>query len=300
MIPRHANPHFSQAFSVETVSRKALLRDDSTSLSDLQVPEMQKDQALYSNSDVDEEERSILLRELDERILGEFELEMCGPESKRDSGLQDEEAEPKERRRKRKKNNTKTEIAKFSFRLFSGAEKLIFLEPGPSKPPSCYREPAYEDTPSEALRRRERAQSVAVDYAWILNESRKECKPFPSTTSRLIYGTIKEPRPSAQGVKDVEDPWPPATLIVRRLQPIRGTRPPVPRTMLKHHPYMRGAEPLVAEVDPDSDRQNEPYGQKATSSGSISRVDLVTSHGDESNRRRRRRRRRASATGPQR
>ncbi|KAK7469388.1 hypothetical protein VKT23_003863 [Stygiomarasmius scandens] len=297
MIPRHSNPHLlSQAFSVQKVSRNLLFQEScsttshSQSLEDVQTIE----------TEVNEQERADLLKRLNKRVLEEFEFNL-GPsyENERKDTIQDlppDDADQGKRKSKRRKleNSTKKEDASFPFRLFSRTEKTILLEPGPPKPPPCYREPSYEDSPSEAQSRRERAQSIAVDYAWILNESKREYKPFPSTTPKLSHGTIKASSYSTPTEDDGEDSWPPVTMIIHRLQPPRGTRPPVPRTMLRHHPYALEAHALVEKLDFDADKNLSE--QKIASRKNILTADLVADYDRAGDNKRRRRRRRARPT----
>ncbi|KAE9394825.1 hypothetical protein BT96DRAFT_998148 [Gymnopus androsaceus JB14] len=131
------------------------------------------------------------------------------------------------------------------FKLISREEKLINIEPGPPKPPSLnltpycsYREPAYEDSEKYAVRRRERPQAVAVDFAWVMRESHKTQLPFPSWSSRVMQATTAEPLATSP------------LIILQYLQPLRKTRPPVPVEMLAHHPYAVGASP-----HPDAQRK---------------------------------------------
>ncbi|KIK62021.1 hypothetical protein GYMLUDRAFT_243169 [Collybiopsis luxurians FD-317 M1] len=72
------------------------------------------------------------------------------------------------------------------FRLASETEKPILINPPPPKPPSCYREPTYEDSDADALKRRERAKAVAVDFEW----------PFPSWNSRIMDATVLDSKGS--------------------------------------------------------------------------------------------------------
>ncbi|KIK62041.1 hypothetical protein GYMLUDRAFT_243185 [Collybiopsis luxurians FD-317 M1] len=125
------------------------------------------------------------------------------------------------------------------FKLTSASEKPILINPPPPKPPSCYREPIYEDSDVDALKRRERARAVAVDFDWVMQESRKTqltssftvhrinaLQLFPSWNSRIMDATIMK---SSDAPPQYEPPAP--------TDSASGTE------LLIYHPYAVGGPP---------------------------------------------------------
>ncbi|KIK62027.1 hypothetical protein GYMLUDRAFT_260547 [Collybiopsis luxurians FD-317 M1] len=138
------------------------------------------------------------------------------------------------------------------FKLTSASEKPILINPPPPPPPSCYREPIYEDSDVDALKRRERARAVAVDFDWVMQESRKTqlassftvhqinaLQLFPSWNSRIMDATILK---SSDAPSQYEPLAPTdsasSMMILQRHQPPRKSRPPVPSgtELLIYHP----------------------------------------------------------------
>ncbi|KAE9394821.1 hypothetical protein BT96DRAFT_998144 [Gymnopus androsaceus JB14] len=216
MIPRFINPHLAHA-PTEKTSREIALQD-----ADGQFP------SEGNPPDVDSEERLLLLNKLHKRLQDSLDFVVEGHKS----------------RKRRKLSESQTQAQPVAspepilFKLISREEKLINIEPGPPKPPPCYREPTYEDSEKYAVRRRERSQAVAVDFAWVMRESHKTQLPFPSWSSRVMQATTAEPIATSP------------IIILQHLQPLKKTRPPVPVEMLAHHPYAVGASP-----HPDAQRK---------------------------------------------
>ncbi|KAL0578947.1 hypothetical protein V5O48_003038 [Marasmius crinis-equi] len=138
-----------------------------------------------------------------------------------------------------------------ALKLVSTLEAIpISLQPGPPKPPKCYREPDYEDDAANSEQRRQRAQYAAVDLDWIVRESSIPHLPFPTSTPKLSFATVKTPCSGDIG----------PVAVFERLQPLRRTRPPVARSELEHHPYKEGALPLDetggVDTGPERERKN--------------------------------------------
>ncbi|KAJ3803193.1 hypothetical protein GGU11DRAFT_175099 [Lentinula aff. detonsa] len=205
MLPRFANPHLAH-IPTEKISRDDAFYDASS-------PE----------SRLDSEDRS-LLKELNKRLHDSLEFKFDVPRKQRklfEGEYLHSSSEPT------------------LFRLVSTAEepRPININPPPPKPPPHYREPSYEDTEQDALRRRKCSNAVAVDYDWVIQESRKTHLPFPSWKSRLTHATLS-PAASTSAVSSLSP-----VLILHHLQPLRHTCPPVSDELLTHHPYVAGAPP---------------------------------------------------------
>jgi len=146
----------------------------------------------------------------------------------------------KKRRKIEKSSDDDTEFHEsIPFRLVSTSlpPKLISLESKPPPPDNvATREPDYEDDTITAGRRMRQAQDVAVDYAWIIKESKKPSVPRPNSHKKLIQVRAAS-----------FDFGSPAPVIIRTRedQPSRMTRPPVPPSELLHPPYSpKGDKPF--------------------------------------------------------
>ncbi|KAG5635969.1 hypothetical protein H0H81_009538 [Sphagnurus paluster] len=137
------------------------------------------------------------------------------------------------RNRKRRKIQVEEladhEPAPIPFRLVSSAQQphLIFLHPKPPPPPIT-REPEVEDSEEQAVLRLERAQAAAVEASSVFEESQIILPPLPWDARRLVSATATLPTSS------------PALMIIEHDKPSRSTRPPVPESYLRHHPYHNG------------------------------------------------------------
>ncbi|KAF9078003.1 hypothetical protein BDP27DRAFT_1310565 [Rhodocollybia butyracea] len=205
MQPRFVNPHLVSLPTEKTCRRD--LEDNNGSSSD------------------DEDERLLLLNNLHKRLRDSLDFVV--------------EADTHTTRKRRKVEVERAEVKPISFKLLSKTERLISLEAPPPKPPQCYREPTYEDTSEDALKRREKCKAVAVDFDWVIQESLKPQLPFPSWNSRVMQATA-----------DSENGQSPQPLIVfQTLQQLRKTRPPVPDDLLSYYPYTAGGP-----LHPDSQK----------------------------------------------
>ncbi|KAF9565183.1 hypothetical protein CPC08DRAFT_815488 [Agrocybe pediades] len=108
-------------------------------------------------------------------------------------------------------------------RLLSSTQPphLVSLHP-PPPPPSITREPDVEDSEEQALRRRQRAEASAVDVESILAKASSLATQSDHTA---LHFTSQGFQPSSP------------LMIVQTVQDVRKTRPPVPSSMLLHHPY---------------------------------------------------------------
>jgi len=90
-------------------------------------------------------------------------------------------------------------------------------------------EPDCEDNEAQAALREERSHAAAVDFSWIIRESRKQNNHQPGSGGprKLLYAQASLPLTA------------PAMMIVERDQPPRKTRPPVPASQLSRHPYSK-------------------------------------------------------------
>ncbi|KAL0066205.1 hypothetical protein AAF712_006830 [Marasmius tenuissimus] len=175
-------------------------------------------------------DRLELLNKLKENLQASLEFQV--------SALEDRSEHRKKRRKiteteKGEKGSTDEPLP--ALRLVSTLEAIpISLQPPAPKPPKCYRDPDIEDHDKASQQRRKRAQLAAVETDWLRRESTVPHLPFPTSTSKLSYVTVE----TALGLEKA-----PTLAILERVQPLRRTRPPVPRSQLAHHPYMEGAEP---------------------------------------------------------
>ncbi|KAF8829015.1 hypothetical protein HHX47_DHR3000505 [Lentinula edodes] len=239
MLPRFVNPYLTRT-PTEKTSRTEITFDDDP---------------VTSEHELDSEYRSLLQNILYKRLHESLEFAVVDiPRKKRRKGKHstdvDEDSEP----------STPSNLEPILFKLLSTAgteePRLINIDPPPPKPPPQYREPTYEDTEEDSVKRRERAKAVAVDYDWVIAESRKTQLPFRSWKSRLTHASLElEPSHSSS---IPESPTPTSTtpigsfsessrsppiIILNRPQPLRHSRPPVPDELLIYHPYVPGAPP---------------------------------------------------------
>ncbi|KAF9267588.1 hypothetical protein L218DRAFT_1074315 [Marasmius fiardii PR-910] len=156
-MSRFKNPHL-QPLGTKTVSRYELFLDH------------KDDGDSVSHSHYDNQGRLELLNQLNETIEASFQFKLSSFE---------DEAEPVWSKRRKLahegeyKEEMKPQEPLPALRLISDQQVVsISLEPRPSKPPRCYRGREYEDDQQTAGERRQRAQSVAVDIEWLIQESK--------------------------------------------------------------------------------------------------------------------------------
>ncbi|KIY44131.1 hypothetical protein FISHEDRAFT_78046 [Fistulina hepatica ATCC 64428] len=139
------------------------------------------------------------------------------------------------------------------FRLLSATlpPRQFLLAPKPAPPPKVVtREPEYEDSDEAAQSRQWRAESVAVDFAWLLRESKIPYKA--SIIIHLIYVshplTYWQSFPSAStkhSAVRLETSAPSSSfMVLERRQKPRRTRPPVASADLDKFPYMEDGDVL--------------------------------------------------------
>ncbi|KAJ3868599.1 hypothetical protein EV359DRAFT_60499 [Lentinula novae-zelandiae] len=258
MLPRFVNPYLTRT-PTEKTSRTEITFDDDP---------------ITSEHKLDSEYRSLLLNILYKRLHESLEFAAVDiPRKKRRKGKHstDVDSEP----------SAPSNLEPILFKLLSTAgteePRLINIDPPPPKPPPQYvrhvflddeykpfidpesvryREPTHEDTEEDSVKRRERAKAVAVDYDWVITESRKTQLPFPSWKSRITHASL-ELEPSHSSLIP-ESPTPTSTapigsllessrsppiIVLNRSQPLRHSRPPVPNELLIYHPYVTGAPP---------------------------------------------------------
>ncbi|KAJ4500486.1 hypothetical protein C8R41DRAFT_863085 [Lentinula lateritia] len=285
MLPRFVNPYLTRT-PTEKTSRTEITFDDNL---------------ITSEHELDSEYRSRLRNILYKRLHESLEFAVVDiPRKKRRKGKHstDVNSEP----------SAPSNLEPILFKLLSTAgieePRLINIDPPPPKPPPQYvrhvflddeykpfidpesvryREPTHEDTEEDSVKRRERAKAVAVDYDWVITESRKTqlvgvgtfiyfwlfpvsqnstllihvfYQPFPSWKSRITHASL-ELEPSHSSLIP-ESPTPTSTapigsllessrsppiIILNRSQPLRHSRPPVPNELLIYHPYVTGAPP---------------------------------------------------------
>ncbi|KAJ3877748.1 hypothetical protein F5051DRAFT_428731 [Lentinula edodes] len=262
MLPRFVNPYLTRTPTEKTFRTEITFDDD----------------PVTSEHELDSEYRSLLQNILYKRLHESLEFAVVDvPRKKRRKGKHptDVDSEPSA--------PSNQEPILFNLLSTAGTEelRLINIDPPPPKPPPQYvrhvflyhgykpfidpesvryREPTYEDTEEDIVKRRERAKAVAVDYDWVIAESRKTQLPFPSWKSRLTHASLElEPSHSSS---IPESPTPistaligsfsessgsPPIIILNRPQPLRHSRPPVPDELLIYHPYVAGA-PLHPEA----------------------------------------------------
>ncbi|EGN98963.1 hypothetical protein SERLA73DRAFT_24382, partial [Serpula lacrymans var. lacrymans S7.3] len=134
MIPKFINPHFRTEQSA-IVSRNEIHADE-----DIRGPET-------CNHD------PLLIRRLEKLVQDNIES-----------------TAPPRKRRKIEKLGEQDAEDTTTFCLVSRTPKTISLQPKPP-PLLIIQEPSCEDSESEADQRMKRAQSVAVDFAWVIKES---------------------------------------------------------------------------------------------------------------------------------
>ncbi|KAJ4468138.1 hypothetical protein J3R30DRAFT_3715014 [Lentinula aciculospora] len=194
MLPRFVNPHLTSITSKKT-SRAVVFQED-----------------LNSDIELDNEHQLLLKNLLHKRICDSLDIVV------------------EVSRKRRKISDKKLALEPILFNLVSSEEpRLININPPPPKPPPHYREPTYEDTEKDASKRREYSKAIAVDYDWVIAESKKTYLPFPSWKSRVTHATCSPISESPAAA--------PPLLVLEYLQPVRHTRPPVPDDLLTHHPY---------------------------------------------------------------
>ncbi|KAJ3874740.1 hypothetical protein F5051DRAFT_431108 [Lentinula edodes] len=258
MLPRFVNPYLTRT-PTEKTSRTEITFDDDP---------------VTSEHELDGEYRSLLQNILHKRLHESLEFAVVDiPRKKRRKGKHstDVDSEP----------SAPSNLEPILFKLLSNAgteePRLINIHPPPPKPPPQYvrhvflddeykpfidpesvryREPTYEDTEEDSVKRRERAKAVAVDYDWVIRESRKTQLPFPSWKSRITHASLelepshsssipKSPTPTSTAPVGSlsESSRSPPIIILNRSQPLRHSRPPVPDELLIYHPYVAGAPP---------------------------------------------------------
>ncbi|KAJ3906743.1 hypothetical protein F5879DRAFT_613999 [Lentinula edodes] len=261
MLPRFVNPYLTRT-PTEKTSRTEVTFDDDP---------------ITSEHELDSEYRSLLQNILYKRLHESLEFAVVDiPRKKRRKGKHstDVDSEP----------SALSKLEPILFKLLSTAgteePRLINIDPPPPKPPPQYREPTYEDTEENSVKRRERAKAVAVDYDWVITESRKTQLPFPSWKSRITHASLElEPSHSSS---IPESPTPTSTapigslsessrsppiIILNRSQPLRHSRPPIPDELLIYHPYVAGAPP-----HPEAQIQSRRKSQSAIPIIKVKRV----------------------------
>ncbi|KAJ3573119.1 hypothetical protein NP233_g2630 [Leucocoprinus birnbaumii] len=203
MIPRSVNPHIVLE-QTQIVSRKDL--------------EPKDEEYEFSQPDMS--------------LLDEFNAVM-----KRTFPQYDIEERPKKRRKGAtgvEKGEERISVDEsILFRLISrGPPVPVSLKPKPEALINV-KGPEVEDNEAEAKERREQAVAVAVDAAWIMDESRKPCQ-HPSIHGPALH--LKLPQ------YPVDDP---AIMVLCHNKPIRKTRPPV--TDKLKYPYDASAKPEPIE-----------------------------------------------------
>lgn len=85
----------------------------------------------------------------------------------------------------------------FPFPLFDSAGlQNVSLGPEPLYPPEIVgKPPPAEDNPTQARLRSLQAESIAVDYEWVLKEAIKPNLPYPSSRSKLVDVSTSLPAP---------------------------------------------------------------------------------------------------------
>ncbi|KAK1226606.1 hypothetical protein PQX77_010422 [Marasmius sp. AFHP31] len=233
MASRFTNPHL-RSVSSKRVSRNEVFSYDES--------DDNSGDELCENHD-----RLELLNKLKEKLQASLDFQVSSLE---------ERSEHRKKRRKIAETETGekglAEQPLPALKLVSTLEAIpISLQPPAPKPPKCYREPDLEDDDKASQQRRKRAQLAAVETDWLIRESKVPYMPFPTSTSKLSHATVE----AAFGLEKA-----PTLVILERVQPLRRTRPPVPRSELAHHPYMEGAKPQSLATSP---------GQTAETSGRL-------------------------------
>ncbi|OAX37616.1 hypothetical protein K503DRAFT_771316 [Rhizopogon vinicolor AM-OR11-026] len=175
MIPKFANPH-SRSQDFELVSR-AQLRFDTNELADAE-----------GVSDV---ELVTSKHKLHELLLSHFGESL--------SSASDHAPRKKKRRKENGTTPSDAEDCMILFRLLSstGGPRIISTVPKPPPPPKT-RSPDYEDNPMRADERMIRAQSVAVDSAWVEAQSQRRFEPRIQDDQKLVRvrGSLPDPHPA--------------------------------------------------------------------------------------------------------
>ncbi|KAI0636085.1 hypothetical protein C8Q77DRAFT_1155796 [Trametes polyzona] len=184
MIPKHANPYFLTEQT--TVVSRSALREDSDD--ELGPPEA-------------DPERAEMLARL-ENIL-KRSIEDVLPSTTRAGG--DVESTDPPRKKKRRKveeaiapTQQEEQPVAVPFRLLSGTAQPKPIVLAPKAPRVIVAiAPAFEDTAEEAERRAARAREVAVDFDWVVSESRKPYLPPPNAAKKLrnVVASIPSPEP---------------------------------------------------------------------------------------------------------
>lgn len=187
-IPRFSNPHLLVS-ATKIITRKDLVLD----------------------SDVEESDDA-LVTSLNEKIRKSIDVENDTTSRKR---------------QKTSESVEKQENEPLLFRLWSTSSQPQHVKLFPEHSTQAFINPPrqHEDSERQSSQRRERAEDIAVDIAWINAESKRPSMPFPSSSKKLIHA--KAPSPTHT----------PCFMIAQVLQPVRKTHPPVPYSALVYHPY---------------------------------------------------------------
>ncbi|KAI0767911.1 hypothetical protein BC629DRAFT_875835 [Irpex lacteus] len=203
-LPKFSNPHLLKQ-ATQTVSRADIYAEHDVSGA--------LDIAGNAQDDV------LALEGLLKRSLGDFLFDTSVP--------QESPTKTDERKHKRRKYNKAEDIQAadedeiVSFRLFSNAPpKTVSLKPKPS-PEFKSVERSYEDDDAEAARRAERAKAVAVDFDWILEQSRQPVYRGHLRKDKVIHATL-----------DAQTGPFPALMVAELPKPPLGT-PSLPLASLK-------------------------------------------------------------------
>ncbi|KAI0349744.1 hypothetical protein OH77DRAFT_1171959 [Trametes cingulata] len=257
MVPKHANPYLLPEQT--TVVSRAALRDSDDELEPVEA----------------DPERAQMLARL-ENIL-KRSIEDVLPANVRPGGQANGDAPPRKKKRRkveekvqegeedaRKDEGQKEEPVVVPFRLLSGHTQPKPIVLAPKAPPVIIAiGPALEDTEEEVQRRATRAREVAVDFAWVMNESSKPYLPPPNAAKKLRNLTAKLPSPE-----------PPLVLLER----------PKP-----------ASKPHACQVDPGLPAEPSPHAHEASCCPIVVAEDPALS---ESEQRKRRRRKGKSRTKP--
>ncbi|KAI0671892.1 hypothetical protein C8Q78DRAFT_803974 [Trametes maxima] len=188
MIPRHENPYLLPAQT--TVVSRAALRDSDDEL---------------DPADTADPERAQMLARL-ENILKRTIADVL-PNATSEGGVAEGDAPRKKKRRKvvgptqdeaRDGESKQDEPVAVPFRLISGTSQPKPIVLVPKAPPVFISiGPACEDTAEEAQRRADRAQAAAVDFAWVIEESKKPTVPHPCASGKIrrISATLPSHHP---------------------------------------------------------------------------------------------------------
>ncbi|TBU46808.1 hypothetical protein BD309DRAFT_1016800 [Dichomitus squalens] len=176
MIPKHTNP--SVLLSSLTIVSRAALHDSD----DDGEPTQADPQHAHMLARLE----SILKRTIEDTLPLTSQLD----------GSPDIDSPRKKKKRKVEKDHVDTEEKKdeeevviaVPFRLLSRTvqPKAIVLTPK-AKPKIVSEGPAPEDTQEEAERRASRARAVAVDFAWVMNESTKPELLPPGRAKEMLH-----------------------------------------------------------------------------------------------------------------